>query len=127
MLPQDQMTSYSLIVFINKTRKRYRKFKSEEQLITLGKAIRKEFPEAEIHIINHLHPSPPSKERVKTSGTTWCPFCGEYRKFKTWYNIRRCEVCYVSNNEFYVRKYNNMWHHERQNRKTKGKAKGGKR
>lgn len=44
-------------------------------------------------------------------GELWCPSCGEWRKFKkaSRRNVKICDWCGLSDNDFYVKKYNNLW------------------
>lgn len=41
----------------------------------------------------------------------WCPYCGAERRFKhdSFVDAERCSICGVSDRDFYVRKYNNLW------------------
>ena len=41
----------------------------------------------------------------------WCPYCNKYRvfSFDPWLEINRCSVCGISDQDFYVRKYNGLF------------------
>lgn len=41
----------------------------------------------------------------------WCPYCGEPRKFYIldYPGSRQCEICHISDHDFYVRKFNNLF------------------
>ena len=56
------------------------------------------------HLV-HSKPAPPSSEKVP--GRLWCPYCREWREFDTnqaGYTV--CEVCGVSDMDYYTRRYN---------------------
>lgn len=53
----------------------------------------------------------PPKDYVQKRGTWWCPYCREGRKFVRdgSVGVKRCEVCGISENDFYVRQMNHLW------------------
>lgn len=56
------------------------------------------------HLV-HSKPAPPSSRKVP--GRLWCPYCREWREFdanQAGYTV--CEVCGVSNMDYYTRRYN---------------------
>jgi len=56
------------------------------------------------HLV-HSKPTPPSSRKVP--GRLWCPYCREWREFdanQAGYTV--CEVCGVSNMDYYTRRYN---------------------
>jgi len=58
------------------------------------------------HLV-HSEPAPPSSEKVPNR--LWCPYCREWRKFdanQAGYSL--CEVCGVSNMDYYTRRYNRL-------------------
>lgn len=71
------------------------------------------------HLI-HSKPAPPSSEKVP--GRLWCPYCREWREFvaNQWGYIV-CEVCGVSNMDYYTRKYNHLWGYNSQSRRLSQK------
>lgn len=44
-------------------------------------------------------------------GQLWCPYCGEWRKFKDngIKGIIVCDWCGISDNDFYIKKFNRLW------------------
>lgn len=60
---------------------------------------------------------PPSEEvlkKKKKRGQLYCPYCRDYRKFKPikkkgYVTYPRCVECGISNEDFYVKTYNNLW------------------
>jgi len=66
------------------------------------------------HLI-YTKPAPPSSEKVP--GRLWCPYCREWRKFdanQIGYIV--CEICGMSNKDFYTRQYNHLWGYNSQSR-----------
>ena len=58
------------------------------------------------HLI-HSKPEPPSSKKVPNR--LWCPYCREWRRFdanKAGYIA--CEVCGVSDMDYYTRRYNRL-------------------
>ena len=41
----------------------------------------------------------------------WCPYCNKWRVFSydDYLGVNRCSVCGISDQDFYVRKYNNLF------------------
>lgn len=64
----------------------------------------------EIFLINSNKTTPnPQTQRVR--GTLWCPYCAGYKKFrKRGKNLFRCERCDMSDQDFSVRRENNILH-----------------
>src|SRR5690606_35063306 len=59
------------------------------------------------HLI-HSKPAPPSSKRIPDR--LWCPYCRGWRKFvanRSRYTV--CEVCGVSDMDYYTRRYNRLW------------------
>ncbi len=44
-------------------------------------------------------------------GRYWCPYCVAYREFvhDDTHGVKRCNVCRISDRDFYVKKYNKLW------------------
>lgn len=44
----------------------------------------------------------------------WCPYCNQWRVFlyNDYLDVNRCNICGISDRDFYVRKYNNLWEKE---------------
>jgi len=67
------------------------------------------------HLI-HSKPAPPSSEKIP--GRRWCPYCRGWRKFATnrlGYTV--CEICGVSDTDYYTRRYNHLWGYNSQSRR----------
>lgn len=58
------------------------------------------------HLV-YTQPAPPNSEKVR--GRLWCPYCREWQKFKVNHlGYTACEVCGVSDMDYYTRRYNNL-------------------
>ena len=71
------------------------------------------------HLV-HTKPAPPSSEKVP--GRLWCPYCRGWRKFdanQEGYTV--CEVCSVSDMDYYIRRYNNLWGYNSRSRRLRKK------
>ena len=71
------------------------------------------------HLV-HPKPAPPSSK--KASGRLWCPYCRGWREFdanQAGYTV--CEVCGVSDREYYTRRYNHLWGYNSQSRRLRQK------
>lgn len=71
------------------------------------------------HLV-HSKPAPPSSEKVH--GRMWCPYCRRWRKFaadQTGYTV--CEVCGVSDMDYYIRRYNHLWGYNSPSRRSRKK------
>jgi len=51
----------------------------------------------------------------------WCPYCNQWRVFlyNDYIGVNKCNICGISDQDFYVRKYNELWKKEMLERKTK--------
>lgn len=51
----------------------------------------------------------------------WCPYCNQWRVFlyNDYLGVNQCNICGISDQEFYVRKHNKLWRKEMLGRKTK--------
>ena len=51
----------------------------------------------------------------------WCPYCNQWRVFlyNDYIGVNKCNICGISDQDFYVRKYNELWRKEMLGRKTK--------
>ena len=51
----------------------------------------------------------------------WCPYCHQWRVFlyNDYIGVNKCNICGISDQDFYVRKYNELWKKEMLGRKTK--------
>ena len=58
------------------------------------------------YYIVHSFPCPPMSVKDKPEDHDWCPYCQDWVHFATFDDLERCEVCRVSEHEYYVRKYN---------------------
>jgi|SRR5690606_26018257 len=71
------------------------------------------------HLV-HSKPAPPSSEKVRDR--LWCPYCREWRKFyANQVGYTACEVCGVSDMDYYIRQYNRLWGRNPQSRRLKQK------
>jgi hypothetical protein len=70
-------------------------------------------PLVTIDVISRLIAFKPRGEKPHKSHY-WCPYCVKWRVFlydeKTGYN--HCNICGISDSDFYVRKYNSLWKRE---------------
>lgn len=67
------------------------------------------------HLV-HSKPAPPSSKR--TSDRLWCPYCRGWREFaanRLGYSV--CEVCGVSDMDYYTRRYNHLWGYNSRSRR----------
>lgn len=47
------------------------------------------------------------QDRRGPKGTLWCPYCSDWRKFHSEGDgYKRCEICTISNQDFYTKAYN---------------------
>ncbi len=103
-----EQCNISLIVFIGNRRKRF-KSNRYDIIVKLYRKIKQEIPEAQLYFMDHRYPHGPEEIRPPKKNTYWCPYCAAYRKFKSWYKYRICEICFVSDNDFNVKKYNQLF------------------
>lgn len=62
-----------------------------------------------VYIIDCKQETAPAEDyQPKKGHIYWCPYCSAERKFNPWYDYRRCEICNITDFDFYVRKYNHL-------------------
>ncbi len=103
-----QHCNISLIVFIGKRRKRF-KSSRYDIIVKLYEKIKQEIPDAQLYLMDHRYPHEPEEIRPPKKNIFWCPYCAAYRKFKPWHKYKRCEICLISDSDFYVKKYNGLF------------------
>ena len=94
-----------------KFRKMYR-FKDPEKLRQFCQNAKVKFPELELHLVSCTKRIPPPKDFVpRKFRKMWCPYCGKIREFKfsNRLGLHRCEICRISEADFFIKKYNLMW------------------
>lgn len=66
----------------------------------------------QLYAVNCSKPTPPQAGIVMEKGTHWCPYCAAPRCFEYDATMEsdRCNVCGISENDFYVRRYNNHYY-----------------
>ncbi|MFA5543623.1 MAG: hypothetical protein WDA47_07580 [Bacilli bacterium] len=54
---------------------------------------------------------PPEGTYTNFPHKVWCPYCMDIRRYKKDYtfNLYKCEVCGMSSEDFWVKKYNHLW------------------
>ena len=92
-------------------------FDSIEKLEKFCSLVQRDFPNLMFYVFNRSKPTPAPKgwtsSRAKKGVIKlWCPYCAEPRMFRTArFNkkYRVCEICGVSDAEYYVKKENQLW------------------
>ena len=95
-----------------RSKREFKKFPTKEEAINYyAKAIQLEEKDRRIKVglVSLVDPIPVAKDKKGKDGELWCPYCGEYRKFKSNDGYRRCEMCGVSEESFWVKTYNKLW------------------
>ncbi len=84
-------------------------YEATEEFIT---KVQKEFPNLLFYLYNRSKPTPAPKQFSQVTGTLWCPYCADRRKFiKSSFNpkYKVCEICGISDAEYHVRRFNQLW------------------
>lgn len=101
------------VMVILRGKKAQRKFPDESMGRVFFKRAKERFGVDNTYLISLTKAIPPPEEFIprKAQKKYWCPFCGDERRFK--HNSRldsdECPICGITDREFYVRKYNNLW------------------
>lgn len=100
------MPTVRIIRFDHKTSHR-EEFKFTDQQLLFEWWL-KEDKNDNVYLTVHSFATPPTVQQIKQEheNLDWCPYCQDWRVFSTFDDIERCPVCMVSENEYYVRKYN---------------------
>ncbi|MCK9471808.1 MAG: hypothetical protein M0Q88_08660 [Bacilli bacterium] len=71
--------------------------------------IKQKYPNYVVELISRKKAFAP-KEKIKYD-YVYCPYCRKDRKFQYNYTTgySHCPVCNISDKEYYVKKYNNLW------------------
>ena len=87
----------------------FHSYEAVEEFVT---QVQKEFPNLMFYLYNRSKPTPAPKNFQRISGTLWCPYCADRRKFTPApFNKRYklCEICGISDSEYHVRRFNQLW------------------
>jgi len=66
---------------------------------------------SKVHFAYGTSTSPPTGSKPP-KGMLWCPYCRDFRKFKSHskdHDRKVCSVCGISTKDFYVRVHNLLW------------------
>jgi hypothetical protein len=67
--------------------------------------------------------TPPDGFQVDKRGHLyWCPYCQEIRRFKEDHEFtgyHHCEICHISDADYYIRKFNHLFDNEADEKKRK--------
>lgn len=115
------MYIWKVIIRYSGTKKIFRiKGKPEDaNMVVFGKAkaYAKKLKEADeegnmkIDLVSGTKAYPPKKDTKIPRGHKWCPYCVQPRIFieDRSLGVKRCQVCSISDSEFYYKKYNRAW------------------
>ena len=63
----------------------------------------------EVHNVDTYKAHAPQSDEI-SRGVYWCPYCQGYHKFINGQGgYKQCPICGISDSDFYVKKYNNLW------------------
>lgn len=106
---------WGVVFNFNKGERKIKYFETEDEATEFASkagVLRGKYPSLTVDVVSMLETFPPDDEKKKPRGKYiyWCPYCREYRKFKTNKDgYRGCKVCGISDGEFHVRKYNRLF------------------
>jgi hypothetical protein len=118
--PEFRVDKYVIVIVVRGNRKNrilYHSgllyFYDPEERDYLVNKIRERFQKVNLEIydvdIKDAHLPPGDIDKPK--GTYWCPFCQSFQKFKAAEGgYLHCPICGISDSEYYVKRYNNLWH-----------------
>lgn len=107
----------ALVYIIRGKRKRvigrsFQRFETEEEFKEFYEYSRTrldEYSNLEIYQVS-LRDAFPPKGRPDGNKDMWCPYCAEWSIFrKSDDGYKRCEVCEITTQEFYVKKHNHLY------------------
>lgn len=104
----------AVLVLIPPNKRYLRRFATEADAQVFYQELKKRIaykPKHQVYLISPLHPIMPPEGAAKPGKLTWCPYCGTTRKFvrDRKFDILRCSICRVSEEEFYVKTTNHTW------------------
>ena len=97
----------AVVVKHNKLRSIIR-FNNDEHLEKFYQKVVKIGFEAHIVDCNKATPPPEDYKPRSNKRIMWCPYCATKRRFKKHNSYRKCEICGISDGDFYVRIYNKL-------------------
>lgn len=67
-------------------------------------------PKAKINIVS-CNPIPLRQDQHRGDGEYYCPYCMKWRNFEKHprLSLKRCEICGITENDFFVKRYNKLW------------------
>lgn len=99
-------------------------FYHKEALEVFVKEIKKGNPNLEIHHVDTLDAHEPPEDRGRGY---WCPFC---KSWEYWMadsgGYKRCPICGISDNEYYVKRFNRLWTEDMKSKKQKKQQEKGR-
>lgn len=95
------------IIIIRNKKKIIKTFNDAEVLFSEWEKIKKRYKSSPLYIVNRTKATAPPPDLVILRGYVWCPYCSDLRHFvfNAKYGVKRCEICDISDNDYYVKKY----------------------
>ena len=103
--------SWSVIIKTKYSREIHN-FKDKNEAEEFYKKVKEENKRKKVSLINTKDIKPPDEnKKKKKAGQLWCPLCHEYRTFEknSILGLRVCSWCGISEEFYYIKKYNNLW------------------
>lgn len=102
---------FGVVIIFHKQKKVWKKFSDREGAFKFLNAAKVRFPGASSFLVSLAEPTPPPEGFTPKKKNLWCPYCGEERVFITnsYLDLKQCPVCDMSDRDFYIRNYNNIW------------------
>lgn len=108
------------VVVLNDEEREITRFTSRTLAETFLKAVQDNLAElgaTDTRLINVTHAvdidpqkTKPKQHKRGRKPVMWCPYCGEWEIWSKDANGNlKCRMCGISDNEFYVKKYNHLW------------------
>lgn len=116
----------AVVVITNTGKRIVRKFVEEGMGESFKIKAEKYFPNHKIFLVSITNHIPkPEEYSPQRSGTYYCPYCGEERRYYFPDNSDRetgiCPICHISTRDFHVRQLNGIWPKAKGTNKKKGR------
>lgn len=112
------MTYWRVIILLNEEQAIHCRFPNKVSATVMYRLCKEELENEKIigiHLVRCKAVLPDEKDRGE-EGKYWCPYCGAWRTFWKRNDYHRCEICWVSNSDFYWQLANH-WRYKQDSRK----------
>lgn len=95
----------------NKQTKVFTEYEEAEEYYGKAKQLEEQKKNIIVRLVSRLKVYEPEGKKPKGNKVKWCPYCGRYERFINHpeYGYISCNICEISDRDYWVKKYNSIF------------------